>query len=212
MRARSLLTLALGFACSSGTGPAAITVTDDFERIDLGPNWTHRIGTNAGIVGGKDFGALSFGFMSVDWTANQFGADQFSEATMAPGKDPNMLVQVHVRRQTVGSAARYGFHYTPEKIPPVWEIKFDGVPTPETRILAEVAGSPPAVGEVIRIEARGREIRAYRNGQLVLSATDNAPDAVLVAGGLGITTRMRQGTSTTYPTPIVASWKGGSLP
>jgi hypothetical protein len=202
-------------ACASSPsnpGPSAAGASDDFERAALGPNWTHRIGSNAGIVASKDFGALSFGFMSVDWTATEFGADQYSEVVIAATKDPNMLVQVHVRRQTVGSAARYGFHWNPEQTPQVWELKFDGVPTAQTRLLTSVPGAGPVAGDVLRIEARGREISGWRNGQRILVATDNAPDATLTAGGAGITTRTRVGTTVTYPAPVAASWKGGSLP
>lgn len=201
-------------ACSSsgGTGPTTTTLSasDDFERAQLGPNWAQVLGSNSGIVGGKDFGALTAGFMSVDWAAFQFGVDQFSEAVVASGKDANMMVQVHVRRQS-STLARYGFHYNVEKTPKVWEIKYDGVPTADTRIIASLAGTGPTGGDVIRIEARGREIRGYLNGQQVIVATDNATNAILAAGGTGMTTRMAGGTTTTYPAPIVASWKGGSL-
>jgi len=129
---------------------------------------------------------------------------------IALGKDPNMLVQAHVRRQST-TLARYGFHYNPEKTPAVWEIKYDGVPTAQVRILVSVAGAAPVAGDVMRIEARGREISGYLNGQRILVATDDTPSAILSAGGTGITARLMVGTSTTYPVPIVASWRGASL-
>ena len=203
-------------ACSSAnTGPTvqnSVVASDDFERAQLGPNWIQVLGgSNAGIVGGKDFGALSAGFMSVDWIAQQFGADQFSEIVIAANRDPNLMVQVHVRRQS-GTLARYGLHFNREKNPEIWEIKYDGVPTPETRILISLAAPGPAGGDVMRIEARGRQISGYKNGQLLLSAVDNAANAILLGGGTGMTSRMAAGTTTTYPAPIAASWKGGTLP
>jgi hypothetical protein len=206
--------LLLSAGCSSSPTttptPTSQNASDDFERSQLGPNWKQVLGgSNAGIVANKDFGALSAGFMSVDWTST-FGADQFSEAVIAAGKNPNLMVQVHVRRQS-GSLARYGFHFNLEKSPAVWEIKYDGVPTADTRILVSLAGSNPVAGDVIRIEARGREISGWLNGVRILVATDNAANAVLLTGGTGMTSRMATGTTTSYPAPIAASWKGGTL-
>lgn len=203
----------LTLACSDGTPPQinnVVTASDDFERATLGANWSTASGSAAGIVAGN-FGALFLGPVSSDWIASSFGADQFSEVVVATGKDPNMLVQPHVRRQS-SSPARYGFHYNLEKTPAVWEIKYDGVPTAEVRILTSTTGPAPVAGDVMRIEARGREISGYLNGQRILVATDNAASAILATGGVGITARLVVGTSTTYPTPIVASWRGGSLP
>lgn len=214
MRLRSAAFAAawVALACSSGVGPGsdASSASDDFERAQLGPSWNTAFGSAAGIIGGKDFGALSPGPVSVDWVPAQFAADQYSEVVVASGKDPNMMVQPHVRRQS-GTLARYGFHHNSEKSPQVWEIKYDGVPTADVRILASLASSAPVAGDVIRIEARGREISGYLNGQRILAATDNAPDAILGTGGTGITARLESGTSTTYPTAIAASWTGGSL-
>lgn len=202
-------------ACSSGTSAPSpsLSASDDFERSQLGANWVQVLGgSNAGIVANKDFGALTAGFMSVDWAAAQFPADQFSEIVVASGKDANMMVQVHVRRQS-GSLARYGLHFNLERTPPAWEIKYDGVPTPETRVLGSLVTTGPAGGDVIRIEARGRVISGFRNGQILLTATDNAANAILLAGGTGITSRVATGsTTTTYPAPIAASWRGGPLP
>jgi hypothetical protein len=160
-------------------------------------------------VAGKDFGALSIGFLTVDW-AGRFGADQFSEVVIAATKDVNALVQVHVRRQS-DSFARYGFHYNPEKSPAVWEIKYDGVPTAQTRIIASTTGPALANGDVVRIEVRGRQISGFRNGQLVLVASDDAPNAILATGGTGITSRPKDGTTIPYPAPVAASWRGGTL-
>ena len=193
---------------SGGTG-ASDVASDDFERAALGPNWVELFGQSGGIVGGKDFGMLAAGFLTVDWAA-RFGADQFSEAVIAATKPANVLVQVHVRRQS-DSFARYGFHYNPEKTPAVWEIKYDGVPTPDTRILASSTGPALVPGDVIRIEVRGREISGFLNGQRLLVATDLAPNAILGTGGTGITTRLKDGTTTTSPAAVVASWRGGTL-
>jgi hypothetical protein len=211
-RAAAISCLVVGGSCHavSTSGPAALApldAVDEFERAELGANWSVVSGSAAGIVAGRDFGALFLGPVSVDW-ATDLGANQFSEVIIAGGKDANMLVQVHVRKQA-STRARYGFHWNPEHTPAQWEIKFDGVPTAQTRILASAAGDGPANGDVIRIEAYGREIRGYHNGRLVLAATDSAADAVLISGGAGITARPKTGTVTSYPAPIAARWRGG---
>lgn len=141
-----------------------------------------------------------------------FDADQYSEIVVADAWRPDLLLQLHLRRQVGASKARYGFHYNAETIPPRWEIKYDGVPTAETRVLASSSSVPgPAGGDILRFEARGRVLGGYLNGQLVLSATDNAPNAILTTGGTGITARPRSGTTPMLPAPAAASWRGGSL-
>ena len=88
----ALASLGCSSANTAPTTQNPVVASDDFERAQLGPNWIQVLGgSNAGIVGGKDFGALSAGFMSVDWIAQQFGADQFSEIVIAASKDPNLI-------------------------------------------------------------------------------------------------------------------------
>lgn len=192
-------------APSTGKGSGS----DDFERVQLGPSW-RTSSAAAGIVGARDFGMLTLGSVAADWAASEFSGDQFSEVVVANGKDPNMLLQVHVRRQSTG--ARYGFHYNPERSPAAWEIKYDGVPTEQTRIIASVVAAAPVAGDVIRIEAQGREITGYVNGRRLVTATDNAVSAFVKPGAAGITARPRRGSAPRLPSPIVATWRGGSLP
>jgi hypothetical protein len=186
---------------------------DDFERAELGPNWIDRLaGGVAGIVAGRDLGAMRApGNLSVDWVGASFPADQFGEIVVAAGKDPNLMFQLHVRRQS-GTFVRYGFHYNIERSPAVWELKYDGVPAAETRILGTSTVAGPAAGDVIRFEIRGRVLSGFKNGQPIVTATDNAPSAILTTGAVGISVRPALGTSPRYPTSIAASWKGGPLP
>lgn len=189
--------------------PANGVAVDEFERLQLGPNWRAR-STATGIVGAMDFGALALGPVSADWAGTPLDEDQFSEIVVSAGKDPNMMAQVHVRHQRT-TGARYGFHYNPERSPAVWEIKYDGVPAEQTRILARVAAPAPVAGDVIRIEAKGRGLTGYVNGKRILSATDNSASAVVGAGSAGITARPKRGSVVRYPTPIASTWRGGSL-
>src|SRR5688572_27539327 len=47
-------------------------VVDDFERPVLGPNWQVSANSVAGIIRGKDLGALTYGPMGAHWVAGDF--------------------------------------------------------------------------------------------------------------------------------------------
>jgi hypothetical protein len=195
-------------AAAADADPAA----DDFERAALGTDWTVWFGpANCGIVGSSDLGMSAFNAMcGASWTADAFAADSFSEGVTSPDKDPDMMGQVFVRRRSADNA-RYGLHYNNESTF-AWEIKYDGVPSAQTRIVASSAGTAPLPGDVIRIEIVGQTIRGFHNGAEVVSGTDNAPDAITTAGPAGLVYRLKLGSSATYPTPMFESWRGGSLP
>lgn len=203
---------------SAATPPRAISVyeADEFERADLGPSWSESLGS-VGIVNRSDLGLAARSPIGlVTWVGSNLGSDQFSAAIISSEKPANMLVQVFTRRRGV-DLARYGFHYNSDSNQGTpagaWEIKYDGVPSVETRILATVGGGAPFPGDEIRLEARGTnpvELKGFVNGALVLSALDSAPNAI-EGGRPGVAYRLQSGTVTTYPSPVVESWRGGSL-
>ncbi len=208
-----------GLAIVSAQDPAA----DDFQRASLGPNWTRYSGSNAEIVNGADLGAptpSTTTLILVGWTASTFGADQFSEGIIADGWPDTMLPQIFVRRRA-GDLARYAFHFNDENAAgngianPRWEIKYDGVPTAQTRLLTTVPTTMPAPGDLLRIEARGTSpviIKGFHNGVEVISATDSAVQRISTSGPAGLVSRLRRGGYTAPPnSPVFASWRGGSL-
>lgn len=126
---------------------------------------------------------------------------------------PDVLTQVFVRRRA-SDLARYGFHWNGDPGNSRLEIKFDGVPTPQTRILAQVNAPPTTPGDALRLEASGTDpviLRAYHNGALVLEAADAAPNRITIAGHVGMVARLRQGGTAPPAAPVFASWAGGSL-
>lgn len=206
---RSCTLWATAFVLLAAAGArAADPACDDFERPALGPDWTRFGGSNAAIVAASDLGSPDSAWCFAGYSASGFAADQWSHALISRDKPANMLTQVFVRRRA-SDLARYGFHYNGDPGRNQWEIKFDGVPTAQTRILANLAGGGPAPGDSICIEVEGSTIRGYHNGLLLLSATDTAPDAITAAGVAGMVSRAAS--TTTPPTPIFESWKGGTL-
>jgi hypothetical protein len=206
----ALLAAPSGLAASlQGSDPAA----DDFERSSLGPDWTRYGGSTADIIGHSDLGAPTATWCFVGWTASAFAANQFSSAELSTGIDPDMLTQVYARRRA-SDLARYAFHYNGDPGQAQWEIKYDGVPTAQTRILARSTDPPPAPGDAIRIEVFGQDpvvIRGFHDDRLVLSASDSAPQRITTAGVAGVVARMKQGVPFRPPMPIFESWRGGSL-
>lgn len=193
---------------------------DDFERASLGGDWIRISGSNAEIVNGSDLGTPTNVWLFVGWTASAFAADQFCEAVIANGRPDTMLTQVYVRRRT-NDLARYGFHFNDENKDgtgignPRWEIKYDGVPTSQTRILASVPAAMPQPGDSLRIEVRGTSpvlIRGFHNGVGVISAQDAAHQRITTSGMVGMVSRLRRGGYTAPPnSPVFASWWGGSI-
>jgi hypothetical protein len=212
----ALLWFVLPIARMSAQDPAS----DDFERATLGTNWTRFGGSAAEIVNGHDLGAPDpANWCFVGWTASTFDTDQFSEIVVASGKPGTMLFQVYVRRRA-SDLARYGFHFDDENgsggiANPRWEIKYDGVPGPQTISLATVAATMPAPGDTLRIEATGTDpvvIKGFHNGQQVISVADTNHQRITTTGPVGMVSRLRSGPySAPANVPIFASWKGGSL-
>lgn len=129
------------------------------------------------------------------------------------------MVQVFVRRQG-GDGARYGFHYNFEAGKGQWEIKFDGVVSAKTRILATNASfAPPEKEGTLRIEATENSISGFykcptcQSFSLVLTAADKDPQAILRSGQPGLVSRERVDIplQIKYPTAVFASWSGGNL-
>jgi len=201
--------------------PAQNPAADDFERASLGGSWTRFGGSNAEIVNGRDLGVPTSTWLFVGWTASTFDADQFCEAVTADTKPDTLLTQVYVRRRA-SDLARYGFHFNDENPDgtgidnPRWEIKYDGVPTAQTRTLSSVPTAIlPRPGDVLRIEVRGTSpvtIKGFHNGVEVVSATDSAHQRITTTGPVGMVSRLRRGGYTAPPnSPVFASWRGGSL-
>ncbi len=207
---------------SRGPGKVAINgVADDFERASLGSNWTLYVGNSSttGIVASSDMGVLAFsGVHIAAWAGPAVGADQFSEARSSTGLVSNMQHQVFARRRT-SDGARYALHYNPEAanniIPasPQWEIKYDGVASAQTRLIATSSLPAPSPGDTLRLEVRGSstvELKAYHNGILIMTATDTDANRV-ISGPPGLVFREFVGASITYPSPVWENWSAGTL-
>ena len=183
------------------------SLSDNFERSTLGSNWTVHAGS-PGIVNHSDLGLRSgaFGLLSRGET---LPADQFSEAEISVGSDSRMAKGVYVRRR-VSDGARYQFHYdtngTPAEPRSHWQIKYDGVSSARTRVLAVSFASAPTARDVIRIDVKGRTIRGLKNGQLLLSATDSA----LTSGTAGVAFTT-SGLPIPLPSPVFERWTGGGF-
>lgn len=215
-RSLSVLSFALTLVLWTPGVRAADPVFDDFNGPTLGPKWFVYFGL-PGIVNNQDLGATAFfGMHLVTWQADTFSDDQFSEEVLSSGWNDSMMVMVHVRQVPIpDSAPRYGFVYNNEASPPRWILKYDGVAGPLTRIIGENLTAPgPQPGDTLRVEVEGSNpvvLRGYHNGNLVLTASDAAPERIL-SGRPGITFRVILGRTVTYPSPTVSSWRGGSLP
>ncbi len=193
-------------------------VCDDFERATLGASW--RAGPGTGIVGGSDFGVTGTGGGAfIEWQGTAIGADQFSEAVVSADRDPDMMIQASARRRASDNA-RYGFHHNLEADPDVWQIKYDGVPSSQTAILASNPDLPaPGPGDTIRIEAVGNEVRGLLRCAScpsfveVVRVIDTRPQAITGAGPHGVVSRARIDVANpvTYPAPVVESWCGGEV-
>lgn len=193
---------------------------DNFERnTGIGSNWTNYFGgNNIGIVANSDLGILNsptrFGIEA--WTGSTFSADQYSEAVISPDKIDSMLTQIFVRRRT-SDAARYGFHWGNDNTIAEWAIKYDGVPTAQTRNLASMLSpTPPAPGDTMRIEVQTDTatgypvIKGFHNGTLLLTAIDS--DSVAIQNGApGMAFRFRINFPAVYPAKAFEEWNGGSL-
>ncbi len=203
------------------TGGAGDGQTDDFERAELGPNW--RIvfppppnDTQVQIIDDSDLGMGPGpqGFFLANWIGTSFAADQYCEATISADVTDGWIYQIYVRWRE-SDAARYGFGYNGDPGQDTyeqWIFKYDGVPGPQTRIIASApAATPPAPGDVLRLEVEGFTLRGYWNGQLVLEATDTDPSRI-ANGEVGLAARWATGNmGTPSPVKIWEDWSGGSL-
>jgi hypothetical protein len=183
--------------------------TDDFERTSIGPAWAWQpVRTAAPVIRDGQLGTADPNLLILWWTADAFGADQFSEVVVARDLDSSNLrgVQAFVRRQSSGTPWRYGFHYnTGERYgPPGFEIKYDGG-SPGV-VLATTPGRQFRAGDVIRLEARGTRLTAFLNGSPVLSVEHSA----LRGGAPGMVLNPEN----TAPALLraVDAWTGGDLP
>ncbi|MFY9344518.1 MAG: hypothetical protein WAT39_18640 [Planctomycetota bacterium] len=187
-------------------------VFDDFERHTLGPNWLRLGGSTADIIANSDLGSPQANGCVVAWVGSVFAANQFNEVTTATNMSPDMLTQVFVRQRLTDNA-RYGFHWNGDGTNSRWEIKFDGVPTAQTRLIATLPGPGPAPGSTLRLEVYGSDpvvLRAFVNGQPLLAGTDPAPNRITGAGRPGLVGRLRTGVAYTPPMPIFEQWRSGS--
>jgi hypothetical protein len=185
-----------------------LTVTDDFERADgpLGPSWLD-LNDNLVIQSGEVSLASLGGSSLARWVANAFGPDQFSEVIVGTldGKSFDYFrgLQAFIRMQLQGTRWRWGCHYFSNTR--TYQIKYDGGPSAETRLLDETQEEPlPVTGDRIRLEAVGDTIRCYVNGQLKLQGVDGA----LAGGAIGFVIGLNPG-ATELPRRIVAGWNGG---
>lgn len=191
---------------------------DDFERAQLGANWATRYDPDSqvAILDSSDLGmeAGGFGFFLINWTADDFGPDQYCEATIPLDATPGWVYMVYVRWRA-SDAARYGFAYNGDMGQASydnWIFKYDGVPSNETRVFAQApAAAPVQPGDTIRVEVEGYTLRGYHNGNLVLMATDT--DSTKIADGeTGLAARWATGNQgTLMPAKVWESWAGGEL-
>ena len=213
----STFTLTCTGTGGSANASATVTVgavtqdpaTDDFERAALGSNWQLNLGSG-GIINNSDLGILSGSISINSWVGSTFSNNQFSQAQISTNASSEMQKQIFVRRRSSDSA-RYAFHYNIESSPLRWEIKYDGVPTAQTKLLATNSTAPaPVPGDTLRLEAEGDTLRGYHNGNLVLSATDSSAEKI-TAGPPGLTFRLIGNANVAQPEPVFESWSGGSI-
>jgi hypothetical protein len=168
------------------------------------------------IIAGSDLGMGPGpqGFFLVNWTKQTFAADQFSEGSVPLDVTAGWAHGVYVRWRA-SDAARYMFAYDNDPNQPLfgsWIFKYDGVPGPQTRIIASAPASvTPQPGDTLRIEVTGYTLRGYLNGTKLLEATDTDPTKI-ADGVPGLAARWANGnTSTSSDVKVWESWCGGSL-
>lgn len=212
-----------GGAGTGGAGGAGDSVTDDFERATLGGDWAIIFppppnDTQVQIFDNSDLGMGPGpqGFFLVNWRGTTLDADQFSEATIPLDVNVDWIHQVYVRWRS-SDGARYGFGYAGDPGQGVfgnWIFKYDGVPGPQTRVFAQTPAdvvTPPVAGDTLRVEVVGYELRGYKNGMLVLTATDTDPSKI-ADGEPGLAARWATGNQqTNADSKVWESWTGGSL-
>jgi hypothetical protein len=193
---------------------AQVTVSDDFERASLGTNWTLYFGNGSvEIVNNSDLGfpANNSAFCLAGWTADTFAANQFSEIIISINRPDSVATQAFVRRRSA-DGARYGFHWN-NNFGGRWEIKYDGVPSVQTRLLASVTGTAPIPGDTLRTEISVMTIRGYVNGTLILQVTDTAfaTSNPIDSTGVPGLAFVYGATAPVFPAAIIEHWNGGDL-
>ena len=177
---------------SSGTGETdsgCVFVLDDFERAELGPDWTVHNGTPH-IVGGSDFGGDP-GVTIATWTAEPGPDDQYAEGVLSDPLDTTNSM-IFVRRRS-RDLQRYGYVWVGssyadcEALDPSWGsgpggmiLKLDG--GPDAPALACTQRAMVVGGDVLRVEVQGNTLRGYVNGEPFGEATDDT----LTSGEPGI--------------------------
>jgi len=193
---------------------AQTVASDDFERANLGTDWTIYFGSGTiEIVDSSDLGFPSNNnaFGLVGWTATPFAADQYSEIIISANRPDSVLTQAFVRRRN-SDGARYGFHWN-AGFGGRWEIKYDGVPGPQTRLLAYLNGQGPVGGDVLTIRISGMTISGLVNGTMMLQVSDTAfttSNPITTTGVPGIAF-VYGSQSPVFPAAAIEQWNGGDL-
>lgn len=197
--------------CFDDPPNTGVVVEDDFERAELGPSWERQVGSDAQIVDGAV--AYADDWVFVEWAGSSFGNDQFSEVERAQAIPSFVMLQPWVRRRA-SDGARYGTHFNLDPGQAQWEIKFDGVPGPSTRILATNTTAPrPKPGDRVRIEATGSDpvrVEVFLNGTSIMVGNDSNPNRSL-SGTVGFVSRWSVDQTVPTNSPVCENWWGGEL-
>ena len=165
----------------------ALPATDDFNRADdttLGPNWS-VVGNAFGIASNKanfQDGAAGTGTQEglVRWIADAVGDDQYAQAIVSGFGFLGMLGPAVRVSGVWGSVNANAYFYFGRNSPDSGGIsKF--VNNVETQIATGLSGFVNA--DLLRIEAEGTTIRAYKNG--VQHGID-ITDASIASGSFGL--------------------------
>lgn len=196
-------------------------ISDDFNRVSIGPNWTINFGASQCqiISANLGMGAGANSFFLATWTGTQFYADQWCAAQISVDAPSDYLEQVYVRRDNA-TGARYGFGYDGDPSQPnfgEWIFKYDGVAGPSTRVFAS---SPalvlPEAGDTLMVQISGYTLRGYikKLGSSiytkVLEGTDTDPSKIPY-GSPGLAARLAAGNlPLASPVKIWKSFSGDS--
>lgn len=145
------------------------TVSDNFVRANnasLGANWTDWSTGHAQIVSNQACGSGAFQCGDY-WTANTFLADHYSEVTAAALPSSGSVWMGPTVRQTA-----LGKGYLLIYLPGTGFMMFNQTaPGSSSQIGSTVAGTL-AVNDVLRLDASGTTLKAYKNGTLLMTVTD----------------------------------------
>ena len=179
----------------SQSGPSLVTRSDNFNRSNstgLGANWAAPVGMTLPNIA-SNMASSPSGLRSAYWSADTFGADQFSElgaSIQASGYGPTV-------RQQSGSDSCYvaWLEYDIGNDDGTFLAYVGRVSSGSIYTLNYVEGISPGT---VRVEAQGTTIRLKVNGTEIVSATD----ATYSGGAPGI--RVQSGSA-------VDNWSGGDL-